>query len=724
MPGVDVIGGLIQIREKLRDDGYSSQFDFTKDLSRVVSFCSVENNLKRHFEVNVANKCSKQYSAALDGHFNYFPALNSVFSIDRSFGLVSVSEDGTDLPKVYIDDDILFQPNSSKISSVEFIDNVPIEDFLAREAHAQALHDPDAQYTSLFYSPSIQNKFGVRFQRASYLLDIPDSHNVRFSNGSSKEIPNVAASSVDFSNIGSGEQLHQAVEVPKPNATLTKRADEAKIPSVESLLRYPANPAAIHKYGGYISGYLLEDDDDTCVLAVFTFQTPYITYPAYNRTEDFVETRRVIRETLSSCKADGRTRLIVDMSANDGGYIDLGYELYRNLFPKAEMWTGSRIRAHPAANLCGRLFYDTAVQRYATGGAYQLDPTTGAPYQTWKDLYGPVSVTGDEMESNMLAMNESLPLAGEAFYMTGFAPNEDLPEQPFKADDIVVLTNGLCASTCTVFTGLMKHEQKVRTIAVGGRPLHTPMQAIGGTKGSQVARGSMFLEIFETILDADKGNVTIKSKELAALIPSPDLPPLEPISLEILSVNYRNAYVAYPNATEDKADDYPTQFMYEAANCRLFYKAEHMQSMAPLWRDVAAAAWKNASCVPGSTVQQDGDKWIISDEVPKFTDLVRSKVRIYDGPGSLTNDVWQAYGRINTTGSGDDYTLSDDDYVVPEGFKQLGATEGNDTEKQDQELEQEKKEESSAAGRMMAPGGMMQVLMATVVVVVGMMVVL
>ncbi|KAJ4404454.1 hypothetical protein N0V85_004874 [Neurospora sp. IMI 360204] len=615
VPGVDIIGGLIQIREKLRDGGYPNQFEFTKDLSQV-------------------------YSAAHDGHFNYAPALHSVFSFGRSFNLVSVSEDGTSLPKVYVDDDILSQPNSSKISPVEFIDDIPIDDFLNQEAHAQRLHDPDAQYNALFWSPTIEITYHGRFSNGSYVLGFPDSHNVRFSNGSSKEFPNRALTQIDFSAIDSGEKLleklHQVVEVPKTIGTL-EGAYDVEIPSVKSLLRYPSNPVAIHKYGGYLSGYLLDNDNDTCVLAAVAFETDYVTHWKYNVTEDFVEARRVIRETSLSCKADGRTRLIVDMSANPGGYVGLGYEVYRNLFPKAEMWTGSRIRAHPAADLLGRLFYDTEVQQKATGGMRQLDPTTGAPYKTWEDLYGPVSVTGNEMETNMLTANESESVDDKAFYLTGYGPHEVLPEQPFKAENIVVLTNGICISTCTIFTGLMQREQGVRTISVGGRPLHTPMQAVGGSKGTQVVELAAIRASFNMILSPQLGNVKIKSKELAALIPSPDAPPLEPVALTSSGVNYRNAYANGWNSTQDKDDDYPTQFLYEAANCRLFYKPEHMHAMAPLWRDVAAAAWENASCAPGSTVKRDGgDKWIISDEKPEFTDrvVVRSRVDTYDGPGS------------------------------------------------------------------------------------------
>lgn len=627
------------------------------------------------------------------------------------------------------------------------IDEIPIDDFLVLEAHTQFLQDPDAQYNSLFWSPATKISYGDGFQLGSYLVDFPDSHNVRFSNGSSGQFPNMALIRTSFSELDSGEKLHQEVEVPKPNATLTtKLASDTEMPLVESLPRYPSNPVAIHKYGGYISGYLLEDenDNDMCVLAAFTFQTAYHTLPGYNITEDFIEARRVIRETLSSCKVDGRTRLIVDMSANDGGYINLGYELYRNLFPQAKMWTGSRIRAHPAADLLGRLLYDIPkAQALATAGESQLYPTTGTPFKTWKDLYGPVvvNVTGhdvNELESNLLTSNQSTFTDGKSFYLTGFAPKglkEEafLLSQPFDPPNIVVLTNGICISTCAIFTGLMVREQGVRTIVVGGRPLFTPMQAIGGTKGSQMTRAADIRTWFGAILDADKGNVTIKSEELAALVPSPDLPPLEPVSLVGSGVNFRNAYVDGYELTEDKGDDYPTQFIYEAANCRMFYTAEHLRDVDALWRDVRGVAWNNGSCAPGSTVKRDGGKWIISDQTPEFTDKFRSRVTVYNGPGSLTNDKWQKYGRVNTTGyGGGKYELKEgEDYEMPGDIKErvkemvADAEKKESTEKKKEEgqrgEEQEgKKEERSVAAGRTGPG-MVQMLVVVAVGILGVM---
>jgi hypothetical protein len=51
---------------------------------------------------------------------------------------------------------------------------------------------------------------------------------------------------------------------------------------------------------------------------------------------------------------------------------------------------------------------------------------------------------------------------------------------------MVMLYDGYCASTCTVFSELMKTLGGVQSIAVGGRPQLAAMQGVGGVKGSNV----------------------------------------------------------------------------------------------------------------------------------------------------------------------------------------------------------------------------------------------
>ena len=78
LPGVDVLGGLSEIKDNINSGKYTSQYDFEVDLYMLV-------NVFPH-----------------DFHFNLPMPLLSVFSfLQRGGSLVSVSKDGLSLPQLY-----------------------------------------------------------------------------------------------------------------------------------------------------------------------------------------------------------------------------------------------------------------------------------------------------------------------------------------------------------------------------------------------------------------------------------------------------------------------------------------------------------------------------------------------------------------------------------------------------------------------------------------------
>ena len=57
------------------------------------------------------------------------------------------------------------------------------------------------------------------------------------------------------------------------------------------------------------------------------------------------------------------------------------------------------------------------------------------------------------------------------------------------------------------------------------------------------------------------------------------------------------------NILPDNADDQiPAQFVYEAADCRVFYTPEMIVDVTTMWRTVADTTWGTgaSSCVAGS----------------------------------------------------------------------------------------------------------------------------
>jgi hypothetical protein len=167
------------------------------------------------------------------------------------------------------------------------------------------------------------------------------------------------------------------------------------------------------------------------------------------------------------------------------------------------------------------------------------------------------------------------------------------------------VTDGQCSSTCTIFTNHMI-GRGVRVVAFGGRPQPGPMQSIGGVKGSEVLELSdieQFVTVAQELVAAysQAGMPIFNATAMAqfnALMPIPlsDFP----LQLSSGSVNFLNAYAP-------DNDVVPTQFIYEAAYCHLFYTAASINAPEQYWASAANAIWGNGTCayqLPGSVSEQ------------------------------------------------------------------------------------------------------------------------
>ena len=57
---------------------------------------------------------------------------------------------------------------------------------------------------------------------------------------------------------------------------------------------------------------------------------------------------------INRAVAENKTKLIIDVSANGGGTILQGYDLFKQLFPKILPYGATRFRAHEAFDLIGQ----------------------------------------------------------------------------------------------------------------------------------------------------------------------------------------------------------------------------------------------------------------------------------------------------------------------------------------------------------------------------------
>lgn len=131
---------------------------------------------------------------------------------------------------------------------------------------------------------------------------------------------------------------------------------------------------------------------------------------------------------------------------------------------------------------------------------------------------------------------------------------------------------------------MMHHEAGVRTVVAGGRPTYGPMQSPAQSRGARMYGTD--------ILNADIEFARAINDTASALLHNRTIN--RDLYVTFASVNLRDQV--------REGEDVPLQFLYEAANCRIFYTPQTWYNYSALWRYAADAIWTDpALCVQGST---------------------------------------------------------------------------------------------------------------------------
>jgi len=582
-PPVDILGGLEKLAADIDAGSFASEYAFGWALYRLIQ-------------------------SAHDGHFTYIPdSVGGIFSYGRSVPLVSVSEDGKKVPAVFAFNDVLglqFKNITYTPSAVVEIDGQDVNKFLEDWSQYGSLQDRDALYNNVFYELA-QVSLGASGSgtgsftgggRGRFVYPGPTT-TFKFANGTESTIENYARVLTSFRNINSGEELAQTWfyygATAAAKAAVSTQADTAAAPG------YPAPVVA--GPSNLINGFYINAPgyEEYAVLQVPNFVGDASAEVGFQQT-----TQKFIPQAL----ADGKIKLIIDLQANGGGTILQGYDMFKQLFPQLDPYGAFRFRAHEAANLIGQSFsaYGSQFPRVDTSNYtikqiqasffdYHTDMTVdGKPFGSWDEKFGPVETRGDEFTTtgrwNLSDVYITYNSGG--INITGYGPlaNPSLT-QPFKAEDIVILTDGYCASTCTIFSELMTKQAGVKTIALGGRSNTNQIQAIGGVKGVNNYQWGFIQEFAGAAVRLATGELQAK------------------LNSSILRTEYqsdlvfnRAASAAGVNVRDGLGykDDsgVALQFVYEEADCRLFYTPEMTVDVTAIWKAAADAQWgDNGNCV-------------------------------------------------------------------------------------------------------------------------------
>tara|TARA_R110002003_G_scaffold702_7_gene21138 strand:+ start:8797 stop:10047 length:1251 start_codon:yes stop_codon:yes gene_type:complete len=350
-----------------------------------------------------------------------------------------------------------------------------------------------------------------------------------------------------------------------------------------------------------------------------------------------------MRDFIRKAKADGKTKMIFDLRGNGGGNAILGYDTFKQVYPQAEQepFGGTQFRANDALNqagkitqefLAGRTFAQsnqTAFEEAFGRGTTQDDIfgfTSTFNYQhtlnvdnqvfgSWEQMFGPEQANGDSFTKTLrYNYSDGISTTYTGFSVIGFNENanETSTPQPFQAQDMVMLHDGMCSSTCAIVSELLKNQGAVRTIAIGGRPQNGPMQGVGGTKGAQVFS-------WDDIQTRMQAVFFLGSPEQRAQWNDTELGRTAFATQLFRRSAYQGGRTAggvnlKDNLRQGDASKTPLEFMYEAADCRMFFTAAMVSDVTQVWKGVADRMFREdegmglSMCVEGST----GDKTSVS----------------------------------------------------------------------------------------------------------------
>lgn len=482
---VDLIAGLDNIKTSVNNGDYKNEYDFENDIASLL--------VKAH-----------------DGHLNFNGmAYAGAFRWRRSseIALISASKDGSEQPKVWAIADFNTTDTSYEASPVTKINGKDVVDFLQEEANLNSYHDPDTRYNAMFYMQPAEN-YGYFTNPRFY----PGSRtNVTYENGTWYEYRNAAVllEPSAWEYITDPESFYETYIVPSTSSKRVKKRDPNSLPMHlenprdhefrSSLgiqhgsvpLFYPepfvAHSASLVPLAGY---FITTSVGEIGVLVVATFNT--------DDADEAIEFQAIVQEYISQAKSRGVEKHIIDVRTNGGGKVLSGYDMYLQFFPSQEPQTQSRYRGHAASELFGK-----SISSYREATTLNADlfvsPFSNDAYldsqlqdfPDWTDMYPPTTFHNDNFTA-LLKYNLSDPLTTSnqrlavGITMTGYNTRSNFTTDPFRAEDLIILSDGICASTCSIFLELMVQQSNVRTLAIGGRPQTGPMVAVGGTKGTLV----------------------------------------------------------------------------------------------------------------------------------------------------------------------------------------------------------------------------------------------
>ncbi|EEP79406.1 predicted protein [Uncinocarpus reesii 1704] len=594
LPPTDLDGGLRRIRHKAARNGYKGELEFQLDLDTLVR-------------------------SVHDGHFNLGLDLITTFEFRRSeLGpLVSISENGRSFPKVYSLYDL--QGRAKKPSAIRTIDGENAAKWLTEFSFKGSFQDPDALFNGVLYTLPRTRVSGLGSFLTSRAVLTGAKTSVRFENRTTMEYDNFARSSANFTGVTDGKSFYEKFCTPSVSAASLSSSSEKHSPFMTADPGFESTTAVVaprsnpdlepirESTDGAVAGYFLKGErSNVAVLYLRNFVGFAL------NADPLWEYSDTVTKFLADCREAKKEKLIIDVSGNRGGTIFLGYDTFKQLLPEGKIETPFNLRAIEQFDIIGtkvnRLLDNPSDPKAPAAERERNDifdinsyvDVDGKKFDSWADYFGPEKV-GRFKFANLAYWdfhNEEMSLKAGGLIVSGYGNRSDVAPQAFKTENMVLVTDGICASTCAIFADLL-NRNGVKSIATGGHGRFGPMQAVGGVKGTQVLT---FRELWDSAqrvfaeYSTPEEQQKLKNTQLGKMISKGKY------VLERLldgghggRVNYRNA--VYP----DDKDRVPRQYVYEPAHCRMWLTKEALLDTNRWWTTLANDWWgRKSRCVFGS----------------------------------------------------------------------------------------------------------------------------
>ncbi|VDB88027.1 Bgt-20613 [Blumeria graminis f. sp. tritici] len=266
-----------------------------------------------------------------------------------------------------------------------------------------------------------------------------------FTNGSSLTLENIARVIGNFSDVANGQQFYSkfcSINFDNPTESI-----DVTQPAAHPLVASEYATPVITTSDSTLSGYYIDGkgQEEVAILSVLSF-----------RPESLTEFQEVAQQFMINAKRDGKTKLIIDLSDNEGGSSLLSHDLFRQFFPTIQEDEVYRWRVGKAFMALAEIFSadsDDFDPVNATEGEirwnkswfnYHSDLNIDyQPFRSLEEKFGPYTIKGDNFTNNSRwNLNDPIltsdAIHGPGFNITGY-DSRKISTQHFDASNIIMV---------------------------------------------------------------------------------------------------------------------------------------------------------------------------------------------------------------------------------------------------------------------------------------------